>query len=499
MWYRLSVTLLLLIIPLFGTSAQEQREQAEAQSSPRAYVVPIHGEIDRPLTVYVTRSVERAREEGVDHIIFDIDTFGGRVDSALQMTTRIGSLTDVETVAYVRVRPEGTGVSWSAGAIIAMATDRIYMAPGTSMGAAAPVLQGSGGSREPASEKTVSAVRTQMAALAEKNGYPVGVALAMVDADVKLVEAYVDEELRAVTAGKFEELSREADELGGTVEQGRTISGAGKLLSLTAGEMERYGVSSGTPTSYDELYSRLEVDPEAVVELSPDSADRIVSVITGGAFTSLLILVGLVALFLEVTSPGFGIPGSVAAIAFALIFSANFMLGQVGSLELLLFLAAIVLLLVEVFLIPGFGVAGISGIVLLVASLVLSMQGFVLPEFDWQRGRLNRNVLLVLANTVGAFVAFGGIAYLFGRTNMFSRLTLSDTQTTDAGFTAQSNEVRERYLGTAGRAATTLRPAGTADLDDERVSVEADGEWIEAGEEVEVVRVDGNRIIVRKR
>ncbi len=448
--------------------------------------------------MYVTRSVERARDEGVDYVIFDIDTFGGRVDSALEMTTRIGSLTDVETVAYVRVRPEGTGVSWSAGALIAMATDRIYMAPGTSMGATAPVLQGTGGSQEPASEKTVSAVRTQMAALAEKNGHPRGVALAMVDADVELVEAYVDEELRAVTATELEDLKREAEELDGTVEEGSTISAEGKLLSLTAGDMERYGVSSGTPSSYDELYARLEVDPEATVDLSPDMADSIVSVITGGAFTSLLILVGLVALFLEITSPGFGIPGSVAAIAFALIFSANFMLGQVGSLELLMFLAGILLLLVEVFLIPGFGVAGISGIVLLVVSLVLSMQGFVLPEFDWQRGRLNRNILLVLANTVGAFVAFGGMAYLFGRTNLFSRLTLSDTQTTDAGFTAQTSDVRERYLGKSGRAATTLRPAGTADLDGERVSVEADGEWIEAGTEVEVVRVDGNRIIVRK-
>jgi membrane-bound serine protease (ClpP class) len=200
-----------------------------------------------------------------------------------------------------------------------------------------------------------------------------------------------------------------------------------------------------------------------------------------------------------VTSPGFGIPGSVAVIAFSLLFASNFMLGRVGSVELLLFMGALVLLLLEVFVIPGFGVAGISGLVLLVASLVLSMQGFIVPEFDWQWDRLNRNVLLVLANTVGAFLAFGGFAYLFGRTNMFSRLKLADTQQTAAGFTVQTNEVRERYLGRSGRAITTLRPSGSADIDDERVAVESDGEWIEAGTEVEVVRVDGNRLIVRAR
>jgi membrane-bound serine protease (ClpP class) len=262
--------------------------------------------------------------------------------------------------------------------------------------------------------------------------------------------------------------------------------------------MERYGVSSGSPADFPELYEELGIGEERVVELAPDAADSLVSVLTGGGFTSLLILVGLVALFLEITSPGFGIPGSVAIIAFSLLFTANFMLGRVGSLELLLFMAGLVLLLLEVFIIPGFGVAGIGGLALLVISLVLSMQGFVVPEFDWQWDRLNRNVLLVLGNTVGAFLVFGLFAYLFGRTNMFSRLKLADTQDSSAGFTVQTNEVRDRYLGKTGRAVSTLRPSGSADIDDERVSVVADGEWIEAGSNIEVVRVDGNRIIVRK-
>ena len=490
--------LIVSLVPAFAQDGGPAPDPSEV-SEPDAYVVPIHGAIDRPLAVYISRSVERARADDVSFVIFDIDTFGGRVDSALEITTRIGSLTDIETVAYVRVRPEGTGVSWSAGAIISMAADRIYMAPGTSMGAAAPVLQSPGGGQEGASEKTVSAVRTQMAALAEKNGYPRAIALAMVDADVRALEALVGAERRIVTGEELARLQEEAEAGGPTVEVESTISEEGKLLSLTAGEMERYGVSSGSPATFDDLYGVLGVEAERVVELAPDSADRIVSVITGSAFTSLLILAGLVALFLEITSPGFGIPGSVAVIAFSLLFTANFMLGRVASLELLLFMGGLVLLLLEVFVIPGFGVAGISGLVLLLSSLILSMQGFIVPEFDWQWDLLNRNVLLVLANTVGAFLAFAGFAYLFGRTDMFSRLKLADTQETTAGFTVQTNEVRERYLGRTGRAVSTLRPAGSADIDDERVSVESDGEWIDAGTEIEVIRVDGNRIIVRSR
>ncbi|MFP3959955.1 MAG: NfeD family protein [Spirochaetaceae bacterium] len=500
MWGRLSFASVLLILILTSVPGQTASAQASDTSDddPQAYVVPIHGPIDRPLSVYVTRGVERARAEEVSHLIFDIDTFGGRVDSALEITARIGSLSEVETVAYVRIRPEGTGVSWSAGAIIAMAADRIYMAPGTSMGAAAPIIQGPGGEQQAADEKTVSAVRTQMAALAEKNDHPVGIALAMVDEDVELLEAFVDGVPRAVTREELTELELEADDSDDAVVVGRTISEEGKLLSLTAGEMERYGVSSGSPEGLEALYESLGLAAERVLELTPDAADGIVSLLTGGGFTSILILVGLVALFLEITSPGFGIPGGVAIIAFALIFSSNFMLGRVGSLELLLFVAGLVLLLTEVFIIPGFGVAGISGIGLLVISLVLSMQGFVVPEFDWQWDRLNRNVLLVLANTVGAFILFGVLAYLFGRTNMFGRLTLAGTQDSTAGFTAQTDDVRERYLGRTGRAVTVLRPSGTAEIDDERVSVESDGEWIEAGSTVEVLRVDGNRIIVRK-
>ena len=142
------------------------------------------------------------------------------VPSILQITTLIGSLKDITTIAYVMSSPVGTGVGWSAGAIIAFSCDLIYMAPGTSIGAAAPVYASAEGDMIAASEKVVSAVRAQMASLAEKNDHPKGIALAMVDLEIELIEAYVDGQMTAVTSEDFEEL-RNASDL--EIRRGKTI------------------------------------------------------------------------------------------------------------------------------------------------------------------------------------------------------------------------------------------------------------------------------------
>ncbi|KKL48302.1 hypothetical protein LCGC14_2326880, partial [marine sediment metagenome] len=137
------------------TAAVADTEQVGGK---KVYFIPVHGEINRSLTIFLRRSIEKAENEGAGYIVFDIDTFGGRVDSALQITTLIGSADFAKTVAYVTISPESTGVSWSAGALISFSCSSIYMAPGTSMGAAAPVTVGAEGSQA-ASEKVVSAVR----------------------------------------------------------------------------------------------------------------------------------------------------------------------------------------------------------------------------------------------------------------------------------------------------------------------------------------------------
>jgi membrane-bound serine protease (ClpP class) len=492
-YFCLILSLLLLFPAMRNTAAQTGNDQETST----VYIIPIHGDIEPSLVIFLRRSIETARGGGAEFIIFDIDTFGGRVDSALQITTLIGSLEEITTIAYVNVRPEGTGVSWSAGALISFACNRIYMAPGTSIGAAAPVFQSPEGGMEMAPEKTVSAVRTQMAAIAEKNGYPIGVALAMVDSETVLIEAYKDDTLLVVTEEEFGELQRTAEE-GVTIERGKTISAEGKLLSLTAGQMEAYGISSGTYSNTDALISSLGADPRDTSRLSMNAADEAVAVLTSTGVSSLLILVGLIALFMEITSPGFGIPGTVAILAFAVIFISNFLLGAVGSLELLLFIVGIGLLIVELFIIPGFGAAGISGIILIGLSLILSMQDFIIPEFEWEWREFHKNILMVTANIVGAFIVFLIFASLFKRVSFFRRLTLEASQLSTEGYTVQDKSREPDYLGREGTAVTTLRPAGKAEFGDELLTVQTDGDFVPAGSRVKIIEVNGNRYRVRK-
>jgi membrane-bound serine protease (ClpP class) len=394
------------------------------------------------------------------------------------------------------------GVSWSAGALIAFSCAAIYMAPGTSMGAAAPVTAGPGGTMEATGEKTVAAVRSQMAALAERNGHPVGIALAMVDFDVELWEVLVDGTIQALTLGDLESL--EAQSATGTpkVERVRVISPPGKLLSLTAGEAHRYGLSAGLADSRESLLSAIGAGG-SLNESNPSFADAVISFLTSGPVQAILILLGLVMIFLEIHSPGFGIPGVTAIIAFVLVFGSGVLLGRAGSLEILLFLVGIALLALELFVIPGFGVVGISGFLLIGLSLVLSMQDFVIPRVDWEWTLLGRNLVVVAVGLIASVAGIAVIALLGPKIRLFDRFTLKAQITGTAGgpsVAGEGDEDEEDYaalVGKIGVADSVLRPSGKAVFDDKVYDVEADT-FIESGRGIIVTRVRGNRIMVKR-
>ncbi len=462
------------------------------------YLIPVNEDIDQFLVVFLKRSIIRAKEAGSPMIIFELNTFGGRVDSALEITSLIGSVDWARTIAYIPAASGGTGVSWSAGALISFSCDSIIMDSGTSMGAAAPVYQSSEG-MVIAEEKTVSAVRGQMAALAEKNGYPKSIALAMVDDDIELYEVETGEGIRLKTPDEISEMERV---LGEEVVRGRQISAVDKLLTLTAGEMERYGVSSATVSGRNSLLDFLDIEDASLVILEKNRADWLVAFISSAGVTSLLVMIGLVALYMEVTSPGFGVPGTIALVCFAIVFSASTLIGNFGSLELLLFLIGVVLLLIEIFIIPGFGVTGISGIILILLSLVLSRQDFVIPEFVWQWDILRRNLLYAALSLVGAMTLIGVLMIMLPQSRLFSRLVLqSDTgkKSGEGGESAESSEGQGKsdLIGKKGICLTDLRPVGKADFDGEVLIVQTDGDYIEKGREIVVIRKEGLCLVVK--
>ena len=494
-----------------------------AEGRGKIWIIPIQGDIEPSLTAFVRREARKALSQGAEYLIFEIDTFGGRVDSALQITSFITSVKNARTIAWVKNSESSMGVSWSAGALIAFSCSQIYMAQGTSIGAAAPVTVGANGTTELTGEKTVAAVRSQIAALAERNGHPVDIALAMVDFDIELWEVRVDGEIKALSSGELEKLESERPE---SVERVRVISSPGKLLSLTAGEANRYGLA-GLADDQKDLLAALGITGE-ITETSPSAADSVISFLTSGPVQAILIILGLVMIFLEIQTPGFGVPGVTGIIAFLTVFGTGALLGRVGSLEIILFLVGLGLLAVELFVIPGFGVVGISGFILIGISLVLSMQDFVIPRFNWEWALLGRNTMVVFVGLLAAIAGIAVIALLGPRIRIFDRITLKTRITGTAGgpdpdspagraiaanaasdtdvpgysggsdFAPEDEENFAALVGKIGTTDSILRPSGRAVFDGKVYDVEADGEFIDAGRGIIVTRVRGNRIIVRR-
>jgi membrane-bound serine protease (ClpP class) len=462
------------------------------------YVIHVNQDIEPFLVIFLKRSLVKAKEANASMIIFQLNTFGGRVDSALEITSLIGSVDWAETIAYIPSASGGTGVSWSAGALISFSCDKIIMDSGTSIGAAAPVYQSSEG-MVMAEEKTISALRGQIAALAEKNGYPQSVALAMVDNDIVLYEVETEEGMRLYTPEEIVEMERVS---GIKPVQGRQISAENKLLTLTAGEMERYAISSATINGQDSLYKNLGISADSVITLEKNRADWFVAFLSSAGVSGLIIMIGLVALYMEVTSPGFGVPGTVALICFAMVFSTSLMMGNLESMELLLFLGGIILLLIEIFIIPGFGITGIGGIILILTSLVLTLQNFVIPEFTWQWDIFKKNLLSVSLSLLGAMILIGILMVTLPKSRLFGRLVLKNT---DGESPSEENEERKdkavdkRLIGKEAIALTDLRPVGKGDFGGEVYIVQTNGEYIVKGSKIVVIKQEGLHIKVKER
>ncbi|MDR0448547.1 MAG: nodulation protein NfeD, partial [Treponema sp.] len=324
------------------------------------------------------------------------------------------------------------------------------------------------------------------------------------DYDVELWEVEADGVEKVLTLQELERLEslspgqkdapRELRRIG-------IVSPVGKLLSLTAGEAHQFGLTRGLADDRAELLDHL----GAVIleESVPSTWDSVISFLVSGPVQGILILIGLIMIFLELQSPGFGIPGTAGIICFMLVFGSSFLLGRVGSLEIILFVLGLGLLAVEIFLIPGFGLVGISGILLIALSLIFSMQDFVIPRFEWEWTLMGRNVIVVFAGLITAITGIVIIALLGPKIKMFDRLMLktqiNQTASEGRGW-LNDGGVESDYttlIGKTGKTVTMLRPIGKADIEDETFQVETDGSFIEPGVEIKVVKIQGNIITVR--
>lgn len=432
--FRFFLVLGIVIFPFFATA--------------QVYHIDISGTIDGGLPPYLERVINEAEAANAKAILLEVNTFGGRVDAATEIKDLLLN-TELKSIAYVNKR------AISAGAFISLACNTIGMAPGSSMGAATVVDQeGNKGS-----EKQISYFRTEMGATAEHRGRSRQIAEGMVDEDV-IVEG---------------------------------LSEKGKLITLSADEAVKWEMADLVAPTLSALLDSLELGEEIVIYSETNWAENVVRFLTGPVISSFLISLGFLGLFFELQSPGWGVAGSFGLICLILFFGSQYIINLASSLEIVLFFIGVILLVVELFVLPGFGIAGIAGITCMVASIYLSLLG----SWDSVTAPDLGNAATRLAGAL--FITVAGVTLMFKygpKTKMWQRLTLGGEQRVDEGYIATKDY--SQYVGLTGKALTPLRPAGTGLIGNNRLDVVSEGGFIDQDVPIVVIRTEGYRLIVRE-
>ncbi|MBD2844455.1 nodulation protein NfeD [Paenibacillus sp. IB182496] len=435
--------LLLSLLPSLIYAAAQEDGARPARTGPAVYVVPVKQTIESGLEAFLDRAYREAEEAQAEMVVLEINTLGGAVISAENIGERIQN-SSVPTTAFVDAK------AISAGAFIALNADQIIMQPGSTMGAAA-VVDGTGTLID--NPKTVSYWVKEMQTAAEQSGRDPSYAVKMVDPSATLEGGPL--------ADKYPR---------------------GTILTLSAEEALEVGYAEHIAGSVEEAVQWLGLDGRALVEFEPTFAERLASWITSPLIKTLLFIVGLAGVAIELFVPGFGVPGILGAAAFGLYFFGHYVAGFAGMESVVLFVVGIGLLIAEVF-VPSFGILGLVG----TSALIF---GIMTAAFDKGETLVSLGQAFLIAIVIVVIVAV-----IFKKRGIWNRFILSDRMTADRGY--NSNESKQLLIGLKGTALTPLRPSGTADIGDARVDVVTSGEYIDRGQAIQVLFVEGSRVVVR--
>lgn len=425
---------------------------AQQDSAQQILVMDIRTEIDARMSRYVDLALQRADELEADLVIIDMDTYGGALYDADDIRTR---LLEYEKPVYVFINKDAA----SAGALISIACDSIYMAPGASIGAATVV---SGGTGEAAPDKYQSYMRSIMRSTAEATGRDPQIAEAMVDEDIEI----------------------------------DSISPAGQVITFSTSEALKYGYCTARVSSIEEILERNQIEEYQITNFELGTTEKIISFFINPFISGLLILIMLGGLYFELQTPGVGFPLLAAFVALVLYLTPYYLNGLAAHWEIAAFLAGVALIGLEVFVIPGFGVAGIGGLVLTIGALVLIMLNN--QAFDFFFVDFNEVLEAAITALIGMF---GGIILMFfgsvrlADTAAFKRIALQNKQSSAEGYISKLQE--ETLVGKEGTAYTVLRPSGKIMIDDELHDAFTRGDYIAKGERVVVVSDEGSSLRVK--
>lgn len=424
----------------------------ESSNDKRIFVMEIRDDIDPRMNRYVDLALTQATEEGADIVIIDMDTYGGAVNDANDIRTRI---LEYEKPVWVYINNDAA----SAGALISIACDSIYMVPGANIGAAT-VVNGTDGSQAP--DKYQSYMRSIMRSTAEENSR-----------DPLIAEGMVDERV----------------EIEGVTE-------AGKIITFTATEAIKNGYCEAEVASIRDIIEKNGIYDYELIEYELSGTEKIIAFFLNPVVSGLLILVITGGIFFELQTPGVGFPLAAAGVALVLYLVPYYLNGLASNWEILAFFVGLILIALEIFVIPGFGVAGILGIICTVASLIFMMLGNDKFNFDYvPSGEITQAATVVLVGIFGSILLLLLFGYRITQSKMFSRVALVTTQQKSEGYTATF--YTENLVGKEGIAATILRPSGRVEIEDNIYDAYTRGEYVEQGEKIKVVKQEGTSLQVR--
>lgn len=404
-----------------------------AASEDLVYVVPVREEITQATKRYIDLAISEAESLGADMIVFELDTYGGQIDSVEQIKNYIIS-TDIETTCFIDNKAE------SAGVLFAISCDNIIMSPYGTIGSAETI---------PNTEKILSMWKSMLRNVAQNKGRNSVVIEAMADVDV-IIEG---------------------------------LSEKGKLLNLTTQEALELGIADNQAASLEDLIELLGFKDARVEIIQEDWATKLGKFLSSQKVSSVLLVLGFVGLIIEFFVPGFGLPGVVGGLSLVLFFGSNLMVGNASWFSIIFFLVGVILLVVEAF-IPGFGLPGISGIILTILGIVTSMQSLQ---------QAFTAILMAMIITIVTVV----IIFKYGfNSRTFKSITLNKSITGSSNPNLIGKKLVEP--GDRGIATTMMRPTGFIEINEKKFDATAESNYIAKGKEVEIIKIEGNKIIVKE-
>lgn len=457
-------------------------------SAKTAAWITLEGDVDPGMYDYAARAIGDAVEKNPDYIVFEINTFGGRLDAAFDIVDTIMAIKNSKTVAFVSKK------AISAGALIALASKELYMMPGTTIGDCAPIVQNSDGTPQIVGEKIQSPLRAKFRNLAQKNGYPELLSMAMVSPDLAVYELRHKDSVIAVEASKYEKWSKADKAFWGTP---KVLVDSGELLTMTDEEAVALHFSNGTPENKAAFEKDLGIETRHEIEISwSESLARFIASISG-----ILLILGFGALYIEFKTPGFGFFGIAGIILIATVFLGQYANHLDSYLPLILLILGAGLFVVEILVMPGTFIFGILGILCMGIALVLTFDISNLPSFiPGSDGSASSAILPIILYVAGCAI----LAVLFPIAASKYLIPLLPEGWTPMLKTdlesakSPTEDIVEVHVGETGCAETPLRPVGHARFGGKSFDVQTKGDMINAGETVCVTEITDGRIWVER-